>query len=171
MKKKSAAKSSKKAAKPEKAPKKVSAIEELKTRNMRLTQEFDRLSTRVAAQGELLYQIHQTLMTRKMMPYDPIINIFGTTEKPGVKIVDPSAKGGRPSPAMFASTRGEIKGYVVSLKNQQTLLGYLAGDASWTLDPKKIFLFENKESAQGVLSNAKVPEAAKASIDERRNYL
>lgn len=188
-------KTSKKPAKLEKPVKKKSSpIDELRTQNMRLTQEFDRLATKVASQGDLLYRIHQILQTEQMMPYEVIVPMPTQVRKPGdTPKIQPSQgvpKGAQemslhtgkkvvaapPKPASsakmaaFMTARGGdiIKGYTVQAKIQQTSLGYLSESKDWTFDPAKMAKFPGKEEAQKALSEAKMPEGAKPVIEERR---
>lgn len=186
---------SKKPAKLEKpVKKKASPIDELRTQNMRLTQEFDRLATKVASQGDLLYRIHQMLQTEQMMPYEVMVPMPVEVRKPGdtpkIQRSQGVPKGAQemsllagkkvvaapPNPASsakmaaFKTVHGSdiIKGYTVQAKVQQTSLGYLSELKEWTFDPSKIGKFPSREDAQKAVSEAKMPEGAKAVIEERR---
>jgi hypothetical protein len=141
----------------------MSPIQDLKQRNMRLTQELDRLSTTVANHNTLLFHIHQALMTEKIMSYQPDQAIDPISGKPqGFPVAAPGEKN---PPAFFANMRGQIKYYTVSVMLQQTTIGHLTLDGQLTFDPALIGKFETKDRIPGPLQKASMPEGAKTHIE------
>lgn len=173
MKKKSAKKHAK-AQRPSK--KRMTPIQELQQRNMRLTQEFDRLSTKVESQGNLLFRIHQMLQTEMMMPYEVAMQVTVPMVKAGdekksaqpVKGFSVASPGPGKSVAHFSSGKGEVKYYTACVKSQETLLGHLSTNGDWTFDPALIRKFETKELLVSLLENTKVPDGAKVKIEAHR---
>ena len=142
------------------------SLRELPGRHMRLTQEFDRLSTVVARQEQLLQGIHLVLQQARLMPYAPDVSPMpAPAKKPlrmeqGEKIILEQQKAGG-----FPSGRPvETKKYDIVLKRNGQMLGYLTSDGTWTLDPNKVKTWIIHEDAQVMLSKAAVPEGAKAEI-------
>ena len=146
------------------------SLRELPGRHMRLTQEFDRLSTMVARQGQLLQGIYLVLQQAKLMPYAP--EQMGTPVKAkggakvdqGSKMPVPGSMQGTDLIAkrtqMFVSAKQDIKEYDVVLKRNGQILGYLAEDKTWTLDPKQIKTWSLHEDALKTATQAIGPDGA-----------
>lgn len=144
------------------------SMEDLKMRNMRLTREVDRLSTKVASHGTLLFHIHQALMTERIMPYQPVMDAVDPVSNKPKEYPISQKEGKTHGPIIFGNMRGEVKAYRVRAAVQQTSLGYLSESRSWTFDPKQMAMFSTKEELQKALVEAKMPDGAKAVIEEIR---
>lgn len=171
----------------------LSPKQELEGRHMRLTQEFDRLATMVARQGQLLQGVYLVLQQAKLMPYAPEVSTPLPAQKaytglePGKSIKTGFSKSLEQKPeapkfskpaiqsekktnsmagAMFPGGKvmGAYYSYDVVLRRNGQTLGYLTSEGTWTLDPKQIKMWTLHEDAQGMLSKAPVPEGAKAEI-------